>query len=146
MYNKLMLSTPNTANKTMSNHKVILWEDGKPIQVHLFRTPEVSEPGFYRAVTSVGAFSTREKTKLYDRNRQGHRDVVGRRCHVRWGEEIKWADEDTARLVEQYGRKMDPYIDLPIFHHESLWDFYKAIGYDYKKKKYLKVDGASNGA
>lgn len=27
--------------------------------------------------------------------------------------------------------------NLPIFEHDTIWDFYNSIGYDYKKKKYI---------
>ena len=30
-----------------------------------------------------------------------------------------------------------PYDLLPTFEHASLFDFYKAVGYDYKKKRYI---------
>jgi hypothetical protein len=31
----------------------------------------------------------------------------------------------------------DFFDEAPIVEHDSVWDFYKAVGYDYKKKKYL---------
>jgi hypothetical protein len=34
--------------------------------------------------------------------------------------------------------KEKPFLnDVPIYKHNSIWDFYQEIGYDYKSKKYI---------
>lgn len=43
---------------------------------------------------------------------------------------------DDARAVA--GEIYTYYDNISIFEHDSIWEFYKAIGYDYKKQKYLK--------
>lgn len=115
------------------DYQITLWEDGIKKEVHQFDMP-YGMPRWYVSVTSIGAFSTREGTKLYQHNLKGKRDVVGKRCHVRFGDEITFEESMAARLEANYGIKPDV---LPIFTHATVWDFYKAVGYDWKKQKYV---------
>lgn len=107
----------------MSEYRITLWQDGTPIELHTFNL-SYEDKGFYRAAVSIEYFSTRESKRLYEANLKGQRDLVGRRCRVRWN--------DLDYMEINYTQQ------LPKFSHESVWDFYKAIGYDYKKQKYIE--------
>lgn len=104
------------------NYVITLWEDGIKKEHHKLSL-SYGDKGFYRACTSLSAFSTREGTRLYKQ-----RHVIGKRCHVQMEHEIM----DISHLAK-YG--IYPEV-LPTFEHATVWDFYKAVGYNYKRKKY----------
>lgn len=105
-----------------TNYRCVLWVKGTPIELHTFSL-HYNDKGWYISTTSLSAFSRREGTRLYEANLKGVTHV-DKRVHVMWGD-VLWSEE----IVTQ---------GLPEIKHDSVWDFYKAIGYDYKKKKYLK--------
>lgn len=103
-----------------TNWKVVLWENHKAKEYHTF-TLDFDTKGWYVSTTSISAFSTREGTRLYNSQKAGKR-LNGKRCHVKFG------DDDFDSLIN----------NLPHYQHNSVWEFYEAIGYDYKKKRYVK--------
>lgn len=111
------------------NYIITLWEDGNKKETHKLSL-SYGDPGFYRACTSLSAFSSREGTRLYNCHKiKKKMHVEGKRCHVQMEGEII----DISHLA-QYG--IYPEV-LPTFEHATVWDFYKAVGYDYKRKKYV---------
>jgi len=105
--------------------------NGKEVLLHVIRQPLVTEPGFYRASLSGNAFKSREIKIWYDRY-YTKRKVMPRQFSIRYSSDF----EIETRLV------VNKYLDhqwwsLPILDHESIWEFYKHIGYDHKKKKYI---------
>ena len=86
------------------------------------------EASDYRSLVSYGAFFTSVKNRCYSKTRLYH----GKR-------KLEW-EQDRAMMAAN-PITADLYIDVPVVNHESLWEFYKAIGYDYKKKKHLKDMG-----
>lgn len=105
--------------------------------VHVIRNPDPSEPGFYRSAISREYFSKRELTRWHDKYYK-----KGIKC-PRWFDmktcfdskhierEIKFFEEEVPSKPQHELR------DLPIVEHQSVWDFYTYIKYDYKKKKWL---------
>lgn len=125
----------------MSKFMVLVYEDGVPKERHVLETPQITERGFYRQTVSLNAFSNREAEKLYDHHKKGEMDVKGKRCWVRWYDEfmrdLEFHQECFAKLAISFEHAFS---DTPEFSHTSVWDFYNAIGYDYKKKRYLKAE------
>lgn len=118
---------------------VIERDQGNIIALHVIPRPNVGESGFYRITTSIEAFRTRELNRIYSPGVYSCESIKLRHfsCYVK---EIWEAEQDATyaimeRLIgnpvtrETHGK--------PIFNHESIWTFYKAIGYDYKKRKYI---------
>jgi len=117
---------------------IVFWEYGRPVSVHDVFTPGFGEPGFYRATISYDCYHNRECTRLYEANKKG-RLSLPKRGSVKHKKEF---DEDRKSWKESYekvtGEKYEDYHDkLPRFRHASIWDYYKAVGYDYKKQRYL---------
>jgi hypothetical protein len=98
----------------------------------VIRHPSATEPGFYRAAVSSGAFKDRETKIWYDRY-YTKRKVMPRQFYVIYSFDF----QIEKKLIA------DPWSDhkwhsLPILEHESIWEFYTHIGYDHKKKKYIQ--------
>lgn len=87
----------------------------KIVGFHQFTLPDVGEDDFYRSRTSCNAFCH----GLKKRNRSKFHWFHGQRL------------EDFL-IVHQ-----KPMKDV-IKNHNTIWDFYKEIGYDHKKNKYLE--------
>jgi hypothetical protein len=99
-------------------HEVLLWVDGKPTELHSFEL-EYGVKNWYITITSLSAFGSREGGRLFKRHNAGHWDVEGKRGQV-------------GTVGGSYANQ------VPEIKHETLWDLYKAIGYDYKLKRYIK--------
>jgi len=103
--------------------------------IHFVRCPRSHAPGGYRSILSLEAFRGRERDRLNVRHRR--RDKLGRWFYV-----IQFYDYMTEKIgVRQtfadLGIPRQP--SAPYTKHSSIWDFYIAIGYDYKKKRYGKL-------
>jgi hypothetical protein len=81
-----------------------------PVKYHTFTLPTVGEPGFYRSTVSFNSFFYGRR----GRNHNGQQWFYGQR-------------------IEEMLYKVE---GLEILAHDSIWDFYKAIKFDYKKSKY----------
>lgn len=99
----------------------LLQIDGVDTEVHRFWMPHWSMPGGRRAHLSRDMFVDREEGRFFDVDTSADPLKPHYWAHVEWVEECR---------VE-----MAP--DLPTFHHETLWDMYRAIGYDIKKKRFV---------
>lgn len=122
----------------MADFMILVYEDGVPQSRHFVRTPEVSDSNFYRQATSLDAFRTREAKRLHEQHKKGIKDVVGKRSWVRWydeySQEVKVVEESMKKYVPDYTHHFSA---TPEFFHNTVWDFYKQVGYDYKRKKYV---------
>lgn len=99
-------------------------DDNQKVAIHLVPIPEFKEKDFYRIGVSFDAFfhSTRERNKS-DKYFFYHRYTED------------WEKDDLLyKMIEESEN------NLPRIEHKSLWDFYDYIGYDRKRKKYLKGD------
>lgn len=104
-------------------YEIVLWKDGEPSEVHKIELT-YSDEQWYTSSVSLSSFRRRENERLFKRYTKGFRDVIGKRCDVR-------------TEAGMHGYFVDFKLILPVFEHKTVWDFYKAIGYDYKRKKYL---------
>ena len=80
----------------------------------------------YRGRGSINAFFH----SLKKRNHK-NKEILYHSCH----EEEHFISERVKK--ESYTKYKIPYQEITYIEVDSIWDFYKLIGYDYKKKKYL---------
>lgn len=112
--------------------RAIVYDREEPAEIHWFWLPNFGEPRFYVTLCSWNWFRNREGGRLvawHDARRAGKKAVVPERrsyCNI-----IEDNDPMYHKEVE-----LKIYDALPTFEHATLWDFYKAVGYDYKRKKY----------
>lgn len=111
------------------------YRNGGSVSHHLIHMPSFSEKGFYRNTVSASAFSGRELKRMMAN-------------HWRWIS-LRWDGLQTKALDYKLHHN-DPHLlkharlgDRPRFDHESIWDFYLAIGYDYKKQRYISEPDVS---
>ncbi|MNQ58253.1 hypothetical protein D3C85_724440 [compost metagenome] len=105
------------------------WKDGTPVELHVF-TLEPEGKSDYRAIGSYNAFNNNEGKRLLNDPHvmfRGH--AVNERDHLL----SRQIQADTCARWE-----LTPEPELPVFTHDSIWDMYKAIGYDYKRKRYVR--------
>lgn len=106
----------------------------KIVQSHIFPLPGVGEPGFYRATVSYNAFRNFENTRLYN-------SMQKRKCYPDFHYSLKFAyewEEDEQLLfntLSSLGVEAEHSI-IEKIQHESIWDFYKAIGFEWKKRRH----------
>ncbi len=93
------------------------------IAIHVVRVPTVGEKGFYRSAISIGAWDEREVKNYVEKFYMKRKP-----CPRHW----------SVKRETKYMHPLD-YQNVPIVEHETLWDFYKYVGYDYKTQKYAKV-------
>lgn len=82
----------------------------------------------YRSKVSFDAFFFGVKGRNYAPN--------GTLYHAKWEDEYNAEHERLRKFLEEQNHPMideDQLVDV-----ESLWEFYKLIGYDYKKQKWIK--------
>lgn len=102
-----------------------LWRNGKPEEWHEFPLPGMCDKGYYRTAVSYDCFRNRENSRLYEANLKGIRDLPIRTS-------LNHEEEHSGWQGFRFLNKPFPETQK----HADLWSFYKAIGYDYKKKKY----------
>ena len=125
--------TNNAAVKlTGPRVRVIVYDREEPAEIHWFNLPKYGEPRFYTTTCSWNWFRNREGGRLVawlDARRAKKKAVVPERrsyCNI-----IEPGDLMHAKEVE-----LKVYDHLPTFEHSTLWEFYMAVGYDHKRKKY----------
>lgn len=102
--------------------------DNIPIRVHVFK-PEANEhQSQYRALVSMSAFEKRI-TLIFVRSFAARRFWLKRKFE--W-EQLVESDKRMMRL-----RHPPMWVNLPKQIHEDLWTFYRAIGWDYKSKRFI---------
>lgn len=85
-------------------------ENNKHICYHEFYLPHVTEGG-YRQIVSFNAFFHGMKKRNWNKNKLYH-----------------LTDEITMKFCQYKSKTVK---------HKDIWAFYKAIGYNYKRKKYM---------
>ena len=110
----------------MTDYRVTLWIDGKAMEYHRF-SMQYGDKGWYTSGISIDYFQKRESIKLWNSHQKGKRDVQGKRCHVLWGFDLTQDELFDIKFQRT----------LPTFEHNTIWDLYLAVGYDYKKQKYI---------
>ena len=106
----------------------IEYVDNKPIRVHVFRPEKDSQQSDYQALVSMNAFDTR-MCKLCAKDMMARRFWLKRKFE--WDQLIE-SDRRMMRL-----RHSPIWINLPKQIHEDLWTFYRAVGWDYKSKRFI---------
>lgn len=116
----------------LRKYHAVLWKDGAPHEVHHFTLVPDIKNSPYTAIGSMNWFNDREAKIFCDRKKQ-HRFHTNIKCDSDW---------ELDRQFERRAYAPDPALTdtLPEFVHTSIWDFYKAIGYDYKAKRYTRTD------
>lgn len=122
------------------------YRDREIFAYHRVKVPELLEPKGYTSIISISAFANREHARLYDYNTAEHAGKrlpnIHKRCGVRWysqGEtidnntDLKWFEIEAKQMKQTSVNKEQ----FSIKEHNGVWDFYKFIGYDWKKKKYI---------
>lgn len=106
----------------------IEYVDNVPKHVHVFHLEARPEDSTYQALVSLGAFDTRmTKACLADPNVQ--------RYWIQRQHEWDMLLKSDRRLMVL---RMSPvFLHLPKTIHQDLWAFYRAIGWDYKSKRFL---------
>ena len=82
----------------------------------------------YRGRTSYEAFANPLKGRYYNREAK-------LRYHLKRKVEFKWELRNWKRTMIRNPFVPDVF-DIPTVKVGSLWEFYKLIGYDYKRKRY----------
>lgn len=113
-------------------YHAILWKDGNPIEVHHLTMEPTVKQSRHRAVSSMNWFNERE-LKIFCDRKVKPRYHTNIKCHTDWEFDLRF--ERRAYAPDQALTDT-----LPQFTHTSIWDFYKAIGYDYKAKRYTRTD------
>lgn len=84
---------------------------------HIFELPQYGEQRFYRSVASYTAFFNGMSEKNYNLK-------AGVLYHANFKRDLD--------ILKQY----EETLTLPQKIYNNIWDFYKGIEYDYKKKRY----------
>lgn len=97
--------------------------------IHIVRMPDIPEHGFYRAAVSFEYWCKRELNNWYE-----NFYLKNRSCPRYW------------RVIRSFELSLPHSLsyDLSnenchIVEHETIWNFYKYIGYNYKTQKYEKA-------
>ena len=88
--------------------------------VHIFDLPNYGEPNFYRSVSSFNAF-------FNGMSQKNHNWKANKLYHANFKRELD--------ILKQYKETLE----LPQKIYYDIWDFYKKIGYNYKRKRYEAV-------
>lgn len=114
-------------------------KDCKHVGLHVLYMSDMTEKGFYRQTVSYDAFfnGIPKKGKQHGPNWK-----MKERLYV-----AKWWDEfeSDCERWKKYGSTHDDRT-LPTVEHQSIWEFYEHIGYDYKKKRWVKKCPDCNGS
>lgn len=121
---------------------------GNNICIHMFTMPDYGEKRWYRQGISLSAFRHGKQKSVPKKARETHRDT----CCWDWNNgflyivsEKKDEHREHMRTVnalnkvkEGMGEEYDKnYKELEIKEWDSLYSFYKAIGFDRHKRKYI---------
>lgn len=120
-------------------YRTLLFHRHEIVEVHTFTT-EPPGKNRYRALMSLQWFQERElEMRFGDKPKKNLPPF-----HVGLFEQKyffdKMEDARRRRWIERGEEPEDLWAEYPHFHHESLWDFYKAVGYDYKSKRWTREE------
>jgi hypothetical protein len=112
----------------MKKALAIVWRNDVP-EYRTLLYPEYKDDGFYRQILSLDAFKNREARKLYNWRhikKRSIKELIW--CSIRYEHDLefdkKWILSPNVKFN-----------DLPL--SKDVWQFYRDIGYDYKKQRYL---------
>lgn len=107
--------------------------------IHVVRMPAYNEPGWYVQSISASAFRRRMQKRHIRTFKTADGGWAAQAFAVSFWfrSEYRVEHEERRKIEARFG--VDESADFT--EHASLWDFYKAIGYDYKKNK-LAVEPA----
>lgn len=109
----------------------ILYVEGIPTELHEFTLCDSDGTDFHRQRLSFNSFSRRERKRLYDcieQRRKTNEFLMPKyRCNVAMQDAFYEQD----KMSGLFG-------NLPVSMHDCIWDFYEAIGYDLKTKRYIR--------
>jgi hypothetical protein len=125
----------------------IVWRNNVPTDHHIFPLPNFGDPNFNRTIRSYSAFRGGQNTSLWkaiQKARKTKKPCVYPAIRTALKDKDEW-DVDF-RLLNQslakYKLKLQP--EPNWIRHESLWDFYKAVGYDYKTQRYISTEDCAS--
>ena len=81
----------------------------------------------YRSRISHGAFHSYK----HKRNRNGQYVYLSKHMKEFQGDVATWA-----KMMAKHPALPDIYSNVPVVTVKNLWEFYKLVGYDYKRKKW----------
>jgi hypothetical protein len=112
---------------------VVEYLNGDESVVHLIRMPGSSDKGWYTSLGTINAFRRREQVRGSEFIRK-HGYSARNPRYFRM-----FFPSDLAGEEAIFGAAGIPrHAQLPTATHESPYAFYAAIGFDYKKNRYLK--------
>lgn len=107
----------------MRKMTVLLLSKVQGNKIHTFDMPDIGDPGFYRAAVSLNAFSNNLAQNTHD-FMQRERRLPRENYYL------------------QDNRRDSTFIDRMVLegaefvaHHDNIWELYKAIGYDRKRRR-----------
>jgi hypothetical protein len=112
---------------------VVEHRDGDEAVVHLIKMPGHSDKGWYTSLGTINAFRQREQVRGSEFIRKHGYGAKNPRYFR------MYFPDDLLGEEEIFGAMGIPlHAHLPTAIHESPYAFYAAIGFDYKKNRYLK--------
>lgn len=112
----------------------IEYANNVPTRIHVFKLEADPQQSDYRALVSLGAFDKRMGL-ICARNLWAKRFWLKRKFE--WDQLVE-SDRRMLRL-----RHSPIWVNLPKQIHEDLWSFYRAVGWDYKQKKFIDQQNIS---
>lgn len=112
----------------------IEYANNVPTRIHVFKPEADPQQSDYRALVSLGAFDKRMGL-ICARNLWAKRFWLKRKFE--WDQLVE-SDRRMLRL-----RHSPIWVNLPKQIHEDLWSFYRAVGWDYKQKKFIDQQNIS---
>ena len=119
----------------------VIWISGIPCQAHRFVVSD------YRSSVSVNAFKLREdrrsaiayQNKTKRGNEAGHNACLYKRAHIMPEYEYQSKIEDNKRSCKRNGHPYRGLYGVPLreINHATIWDFYKAVDYDFDAKRWI---------
>jgi hypothetical protein len=112
---------------------VVEYLNGDESVVHLIRMPDPRDKSWYTSLGTINAFRHREQVRSSEFiSKHGYGARNPRYFRLFFPDDLKGEEA----IFNQIGTVI--YADLPTASHESPYAFYAAIGFDYKKNRYLK--------
>lgn len=100
----------------------ILYIDGKLTSLHEFNLCDSDDIDFTRQCLSLNSFGSRERQRVIASLQDRDRNKAATYCRL-------CARSEFYEIESQIE-------SARVFHHSSIWDFYKTIGYDVMTRRY----------
>lgn len=116
---------------------IFLFVDGEIHSQHVVKLPAYGEKRWYTSTLSWDAFSTRENTRVHKAYVASK--ILPKYCTVWRADEWHRSEDIVREIFLQHGTEwLHPWEKSPKYEHASIFDFYKAVGYDLKKKRFVE--------